>query len=179
MALPDYFKIEPGTAIIWGQPSASGVTNNLTLDALADGTAREGVYADLGATFDEEYSVQLIVETGTAPAAGARVDLYLVCADATTRAPGGLSGTDAAWPSDSSEDEWCAQLGQPTVTLIATADANTVQRTPAVIWRPSARYVYVVVDNNLGQAFRDETTATDNDSRVVLVPRRLLVQDSA
>jgi hypothetical protein len=179
MALPDYFKIEPGTAIIWGQPSATGVTKDLTLDALADGTAREGVYADLGAQFDEEYSVQLIIETGTAPAAGARADLYLVCADATTRFPAGLTGADAAWPGDSSEDEWCAQLGAPVISLIATADANTIQRTPAIIWRPAARYVCCVVDNNLGQAIRDETTATDNDSRVVLVPRRLLVQDAA
>lgn len=179
MALPDYFKIEPGTAIIWGQPSASGVTNNLTLDALADGSAREGVYADLGAQFDEEYSVQLIVETGTAPTAGTRVDLYLVCADATSRFPAGLTGTDAAWPGDGNEDEWAAQLGAPVLSLIATNDGNIIQRTPAVIWRPAARYVCCVVDNNLGQAFRDEATATNNDSRVIIVPRRLLIQDSA
>lgn len=179
MPLPDYFKIEPGTAIIWGQPGATGVTKNLTLDALADATAREGVYADLGAQFDEEYSVMVIVETGTAPAAGTRVDVYLPCTDAISRFPGGLTGADAAWPADNNEDEWALQLGAPACSLIATNDGNAIQIQAPVIWRPTARYVCCVVDNNLGQAFRDETTATDNDSRVILVPRRLLVQDAA
>lgn len=69
MPLPDYVKVEPGTAIIWGEAGASGVTLTLSLDALADGTARMGAVADLGATWDEEYSVMLVVETGTATTA--------------------------------------------------------------------------------------------------------------
>jgi hypothetical protein len=179
MALPDYFKIEPGTAVIWGEAGATGVTKTLSFDGLADGAARMGEYADLGAQFDEEYSVMLIIESGTAPTAGTRVDLYLVCTDSTARYPGGVTGSDGAWPADSNEDEWALQLGAPVVSLIATNDANTVQIQAPVIWRPAARYVVPVVDNNLGQAIRDETTATDNDSRIILVPRRLLVQDSA
>jgi len=34
-----------------------------------------------------------------------------------------------------------------------------------------------IIDNNLGQAFRDETTATDNGTRLILVPRRLVIND--
>jgi hypothetical protein len=45
-----------------------------------------------------------------------------------------------------------------------------VQRQNAVIIRPTARYVAPVIDNNLGQAIRNETTATDNDSRLILIP---------
>ena len=179
MGLPDYFKVEPGTAIIWGEAGASGVTNTLSLDALADGTARMGAVADLGAQFDEEYSVMLVVETGTAPTAGNRVDLYLVCTHGTAYYPGGVTGSDGAWPGDSNEDEWALQLGAPVVSLIATNDADTVQIQAPVIWRPAGRYVVPVVDNNLGQAIRDEATASNNDSRVILVPRRMLVQDAA
>lgn len=179
MGLPDYFKIEPGTAIIWGEAGASGVTHTLSLDALADGVARMGAVADLGAQFDEEYAVMLVIETGTAPTAGNRVDLYLPCTHSTSYYPGGVTGSDGAWPGDSNEDEWALQLGAPVVSLIATNDGNTVQIQAPVIWRPSGRYVVPVVDNNLGQAVRDETTATDNDSRVILVPRRMLVQDAA
>lgn len=179
MALPDYFRIEPGTAIVWGEAGASGVTLTLSLDALADGTARMGAVADLGANWDEEYSVMLVVETGTAPAAGTRVDLYLPCTHSASYYPGGVSGSDAAWPSNSNEDEWALQLGAPACSLLATADGNVTQVQAPVIWRPSGRYVVPVVDNNLGQAFRDQATASNNTSRVIIIPRRLLVQDTA
>lgn len=177
--LPDYFKIEPGTAIIWGEAGASGVTHTLSLDALADATARMGAVADLGANWDEEYSVMLVVETGTAPAAGTRVDLYLPCTHSASYYPGGVTGSDGAWPGDSNEDEWALQLGAPACSLLATADANVTQVQAPVIWRPSGRYVVPVVDNNLGQTIRDQATATNNTSRVILIPRRLLIQDGA
>lgn len=179
MALPDYFKIELGTAIVWGEAGASGVTLTLSLDALADGTARMGAVADLGAQWDEEYLVMLVIETGTAPTAGNRVDLYLVSTHSTSYYPAGVTGSDGAWPGDSNEDEWALQAGPPVVSLIATNDGNVVQVQAPVIWRPAGRYVVPIVDNNLGQAIRDEATATNNDSRVILVPRRLLVQDAA
>ena len=179
MALPDYFKVEPGTAIIWGENGAAGVTKVLSFDGLADGSARMGEVADLGAQFDEEYLAMLIIESGAAPTAGNRVDLYLVCTDNTARYPGGVTGSDGAWPADGSEDEWALQLGAPACSLIATNDGNVVQIQAPVIWRPVGRYVVPVIDNNLGQAIRDEATATDNDSRVILVPRRMLVQDAA
>jgi len=37
MPLPDYIKVELGTAIVWGEAGAAGVTHTLSLDALADG----------------------------------------------------------------------------------------------------------------------------------------------
>lgn len=178
MALPDYFKIEHGTAIVWGEAGATGVTKTLSLDALASTKARMGESADLGATFDAEYAVFLVVETGTAPTAGMTVELYLACSHDNSLWPGGVTGSDAAY-KDSEEDEWKKQLGAPVALLVATADGNAVQVQGPALWRPQARYVAPVVVNKLGQAFRDETTATDNDSRVILVPRRVLVQDTA
>jgi hypothetical protein len=61
--------------------------------------------------------------------------------------------------------------------LIATADTNTVLEQQPVIWRPRGRYVVAIADNNLGQAVRDEVTATDNGSRVILVPRRVVINE--
>jgi hypothetical protein len=177
MALPDTIKLTPGTAIVWGEAGATGVTLTLSLNALADATARMGAVADLGASWDMEYAVMLVVETGTAPAAGARVDLYLPCTHSTSYYPGGVTGSDGAWPSDNNEDEWALQLGAPACSLIATADGNVTQVQAAVIWRPSGRYVVPVVDNNLGQAFRDQATATDNTSRVILIPLVCTVAD--
>ena len=177
MALPDTFKVTPGTPVIWGEAGAAGVTHTLSLDALADGTARMGAVADLGAQWDMDYSVMLVVETGTAPTAGNRVDLYLPCTHSTSYYPGGVSGSDGAWPADSNEDEWALQLGAPACSLMATNDGNVTQVQAPVLWRPAGRYVVPVVDNNLGQAFRDQATASNNTSRVILTPLALQVVD--
>jgi hypothetical protein len=136
-----------------------------------------GAVADLGASYDMDYMVMLVVETGTAPTAGNRVDLYLACTHSTSYYPGGLSGSDGAWPGDSNEDEWALQLGAPVCSLIATNDGNVAQVQAPVIWRPSGRYVVPVVDNNLGQAFRDQATASNNLSRVILVPLVATITD--
>ena len=176
MALPDYVEATQGTAIIWGEAGASGVTATLSLDALANGAARMGAAVDLGASFSEEYLVYLIIETGTAPTAGNTVDLYLVSSYNNTTWPAKVTGSDGAYTLGTS-DANLRQAGPPVVSLIATNDSNTVLVQAPVIWRPRGRYVVPIVDNNLGQAIRDETTATDNDSRVILVPRRVIVND--
>lgn len=179
MALPDYRKAEHGTAVIWGEAGASGVTKTLTFEALASGSGRMGASADLGAAWDQEYYVQLVIETGTAPTAGGTVDLYLACCYDNSSWPAGVTGSDGAWPADGNEDEWALQLGLPVCQLKATNDGNTVQRQQPVIWRPAGRYVAPVVDNNMDQAVRDEVTATNNDSRIFLVPVRDFIQDTA
>jgi hypothetical protein len=169
MALPDLFKVSQGTAIVWGEAGASGVTKTLSLDALADGAARQGESADLTADWDREYLVYLVAETGTAPTAGNVVDLYLVCSHNGTDWPAKVTGSDGAYTLGTG-DANLRQAGAPVVSLFATNDANTVLRQAPVLWRPTGRYVAPIFDNNLGQAIRDETTATSNDSRVILVP---------
>lgn len=176
MALPDYVEATQGTAIIWGEAGASGVTATLSLDALANGAARMGAAVDLGANFSEEYLVYLLIETGTAPTAGNTVDLYLISSYDNSTWPAKVTGSDGSYTLGTS-DANLRQAGPPVVSLIATNDANTVLVQAPVIWRPRGRYVVPIVDNNLGQAVRDETTATDNDSRVILVPRRVIVND--
>ena len=169
MALPDSFKVSQGAAIIWGQSGATGVTNTLSLNNLADGTARQGASADLGSDWDRDYAVYLIIETGPAPTAGNTVDLYLIGSRDGSEWPAKVTGSDAAYTLGTS-DANLRQAGPAVTSLVATADANTVLRQNPVIWRPISRYVAPIVDNNLGAATRNETTATDNDSRVILVP---------
>jgi hypothetical protein len=175
MALPDYFKIQPGTAIIWGQPSAAGVTKNLTLDNLAAAAGRQGVYADLGAEFDEELGIFVVMESGTAPTAGGLIEVYFACAHASSGFwPLGVDGTDSAYTVTNK-----SQLGAPVSLVPAINSGNVLQAAPAVIWRPPGRYIAPVVINNWSQNIRNETTDTDNDSRVIAVPMRYLIQDAA
>ena len=168
MALPDHFKTDfANTQVIWGESGASGVTNTLTFEALASGSARMGAEDDLGATPPPRVKVELRIETGTAPTAGGRVDLYLAWGDDGTTYPGGVSGSDGAWPSDGNEDEHVKAL-EYVGSLVATNDGNTVQVQGPWIVPVRGRYVVPVVDNNMDQAVRDESTATDNDSRVIM-----------
>lgn len=176
MALPDKIQSTQGTPIIWGEAGASGVTHTLSLDALANGAARMGASADLGANYDNEYLVYLLVETGTAPTDATTVEVYLVCSYDNATWPAKVTGSDAAYTLGTS-DANLKQAGVPVVSLIATNDGNTVLVQAPTIWRPRGRYVVPIVDNNLGQAFRDETTATDNGSRVILVPRQAVIND--
>lgn len=178
MALPDYARTTPGTAVIWGEAGAGGVTKTLSFDALASGSGRMGASADLGATFPEYISIQLIVESGTAPTAGGTVDLYLAWSDDNSTWPAGVSGSDAAWPGDGNEDEWAKQLGAPVTSLVATNDTDTVQVQNAVVVKTHGRYVTPVVDNNMDQAIRDEATATNNGSRIRLIPHTGTFEDS-
>jgi hypothetical protein len=136
-----------------------------------------GAAVDLGASWARRYAVYLIVETGTAPTAGTTVDLYLVCSRDNTDWPAKVTGSDAAYTLGTS-DANLKQAGPPVVSLIATADANTVLQQAPVIWEPTGRYVVPICDNNLGQAFRDETTATDNGSRAIIVPLVDKVEDT-
>lgn len=176
MALPDYIEVTQGTAVVWGEAGASGVTATLSLDALANGAARMGAAVDLGADFADEYIIELRVETGTAPTAGNTVELYLLSSTDNANWPAKVTGSDGAYTLGTS-DANLRQAGSPVVTLVATNDGNTVLIQSQSIWRPRGRYVVPIVDNNLGQAFRDETTATDNGSRVILTPRRTVIND--
>src|SRR5688572_9435389 len=127
MALPDFFKIQPGTAIIWGHPSGSGVTKNLSLNNLAAAAGRQGVFADLGAEFEEGFGVFCVFESGTAPTAGGLVEVYFAVAHASSGFwPQDVDGTDKAYTVANK-----AQLGAPCALAPAIATGNILQAAPA------------------------------------------------
>jgi hypothetical protein len=173
MALPDFVKQSAGTPIVWGVNGASimgvTVTKDMSLDALANAAGRNGVWADLGADWEQAYAVWVVAETGTAPTAGNVVEVYLASSHSSSVFPGKATGTDAAYSSTPSVATNKLQLGQPFI-LVATADANTELIQNCGIWYPAARYVAPVYINSLGQALRDEATASNNTSGIVLVP---------
>ena len=176
MALPDYIQITQGTAIVWGESGASGVTAVLSLNNLASGSARQGAAVDLGANWEDEYIAILAIETGTAPTAGNTYELYLGWSFNNTTWPAKLTGSDGAYTLGTS-DANLRQIGTPAVVLVVTNDADTLLVQASGIIRPRGRYVVPMVDNNSGQATRNQATASNNLSRVYLVPRRLIIND--
>jgi len=169
MALPDFFVQQQGTPIIWGESGASGVTKALSFNNLLDGAARMGESQDLGENWDKEYIAIIMIETGSAPTAGNTVDAYLACSHNGTSWPGFVTGSNAVYALGAN-DQNLRQLGLPVISLSAANSGNVIQMQNPVIIRPTARYVSPVIDNNLGVAVRNETTATDNDSRFILIP---------
>lgn len=177
MALPDYVEITQGTAIVFGESGATGVTHAMALDALANGAARMSNSADLGADYADEYIVIVRAETGTAPTAGNTVDVYLLSSYDNTNWPAKVTGSDGSYTLGTA-DANLRQAGPPVAVLVATADGTTVLEQAPVLWRPRGRYVVAIMDNNLGQALRDETVDNkNNDSRIILIPRRVKIND--
>ena len=176
MALPDSIQITQGTAIVWGESGGSGVTAVCSLNNLANGSAQQGASVDLGANWEDEYIAVLSIETGTAPTARNTYELYLGFSHDNTVWPAKLTGSNGSYTLGTS-DANLGQIGTPAVSLSVTADANTVLTQRGSIIRPTGRYVAPLVDNNSGQATRNQATASNNLSRVYLIPRRLVIND--
>ncbi len=178
MSLPDFMKVQSGTILVFGDPGASGVTHNLGLNGCASGTAVMSASCDFGATWDEEYTAWAIIKSEASPTAGGTVDVYVPTTFSGSYWPGGVTGASGVWPADGAEDEWALQLGAPVLCLVATADTCTIQVSPPSIFRPAARYGVVVVDINWDKTIYAQGSGS-NPSRVILMPRQLLVQDAA
>lgn len=179
MALPDFFDVRLGTPwIVWGEAGATSptVTHTLSVDGLANGSARMGQAADLGENMAARYLLYILAETGTAPDARTTVDVYLQWSPDNVIWPAKVTGSDGAYTLGTS-DANLGQAGRP-FSLIATADADTVLTQDPFIITPKGRYVVPIFDNNLGKAIRDEATATNNGTRVILIPYRDVLNDT-
>ena len=178
-----------GTPLVWGQPGGtiaptptSGL--NLTLLNLANNDSREGPYADLqaGATgrTAEWYEITLILESGAQPTANSSSYLYFAeTSDLANIKPGETTDADALYLSGEAANS--AGLPNLTRTIFfrhrATANLRLVQA--PILWRFAGRYIAPIVYNASGAAFRNNTTATDHASRVVVTPIYPVIQDTA
>ena len=176
MPLPDYIQITQGTAIVWGESGATGVTAVCSLNNLANAAAQQGASVDLGANWEDEFIAVLAIETGTAPTAGNTYELYFGWSHDNTNWPAKMTGSNGSYTLGTS-DANLRQIGTPAVSLVVTNDGNTLLVQAGNIVRPRGRYVAPLVDNNSGQGTRNQTTASNNLSRVYLIPRRLVVND--
>jgi hypothetical protein len=177
MALPDYFKakVDYSSAFVWGPSGATGgsitVTNAMNLDALASASARQGVYADLGSgEYYDEWVLWAMVETGTSPTAGAGIDIYLAWSPFTGTFPGRAAGTDSSYSASRDNLDYVTSIR-------AEAVSNTVIQGIPTLVRPKGRYVCPVLYNGSGQAIRNQTTDSDNLSRIILMPKQALIAD--
>ena len=172
MADTAFFKRRLGTVHIWGQPGgtiAPVPTLDLTLRNLGNNVSRQGPFLDLGADWYREWEVAFILETGTAPGANVAAYLYFASTyNVTDVVPGGLSNSDADFQTTQADNnEHLPQLSL-VHCLRATQDGNIRQIQDTVLWVPPARHVAPVVYNRLGVALRNNATATDHASRVIL-----------
>src|SRR4051812_38996299 len=86
-----------GTAKVWKN---SGGDYAITLNALANNAARQGVKGDLGALRADDWMMNCEFEWSVAPTAGSVVEVYWSPspnATAGTQNDGGASGADAAY----------------------------------------------------------------------------------
>jgi len=144
-------------------------TDQLLLENIANGAARQSAKADLGATRAPLYAVRVGIEFQTAPTAGNLVEFYWsssFSATGGTGNDGGAGGSDAAYKAGE-EDEWKKQL-MFLGALVATNDGNTTPQYQTVgYFTPPHRYGQVIVVNKSGQSLN---TADANEMFVALVP---------
>lgn len=168
--------VKNGTPIVWadiggdfGDAPIAG-TVQITLAALADAAARQGVKVDLGATRADRFDVFLIIEEDVAPVSGDGVELHWAPSPsgvAGTANPGGVSGTDAAYTGtagDSIADslKQCQLIGK----IPCTSDADTVIQQKSWSYSPTARYGSPIVFNESGQAFEGD----DVEMSIIFIP---------
>lgn len=173
MALPDYFKVEPGTSVVWGHNGGSGVTLDLSFNNLAAAAGQQGAVADLGTKWDEWHALLLLVESGTAPTANGLFEAYLAFAMASSgQWPQDIDGTNKAYTV-----AYKPQLGSPYAQVVAVNVGNVVQAAPMTLLRPPGRYVSPVVVNNWSQNVRNQGTPANNLSRLILGPAKYFIEE--
>lgn len=178
ISLPDYFKVEPGTAKTL---ASSGGTAAITLASLANGNgtstgARQAATLDLGANWAQEWRVDTEFELAATPTAGYPIHLYGSYGNASGAGKGNTSGSDAAYTGYSNNIDAAAQyhlefLGDHACTTQAT---TTVQKGGGFTIFPKGRYLNVVVDNRSGAAFH----SSDANCLIRFTPLEQVVQEA-
>lgn len=159
--------VKMGTPICWADATDYSATNSgiarthqIDLTSLADGAARQGAKADLGATRAAAYAVKVCIEFNAAPKAGNKVEFYWSSSYSGTAGTGNdggaaTTGADAAWaPGGGAEadiDEFKRQLILIGV-LPLTADAAPQVATINPAFCPPTQYGSLIVKNDSGVA---------------------------
>jgi len=143
--------VKHGTNLVWKN---AGGDYAITLATLLDDTGRNGVKADLGATFAAQYAVTVELNMDIAPTAGGCIEIWWAPSYDNTTFPGGATGTDAAYKAGE-VDEWKKQL-LLIGCLVVTNDADTAVQTQVFVFSPPARYGAPVVINKSGQSLEGD-----------------------
>lgn len=178
VALPDYLKMEPGTA---KTIKASAGDAAISLASLANGNgtttgARQAATLDLGAQWAQWWRVDTEFELAATPTDKALIHIYGSFQNASGAGTGNTSGSDASYTGYSSNNLSSLQnhlwyLGDHVCTVQATP---TVQDGRGFLLFPKGRYLNVVVYNASGAAFH----SSDTNCVIRLTPLEQRVQDT-
>jgi hypothetical protein len=175
MALPDYFRVQNGTAKV---VKNSGGDAAITLASLANAAARQAVKLDLGATRADFWEVKATFEIAATPTAGNTIDLYWApssSATAGTDNPGNTTGTDASYAGYSSNLTATLPQLQFIGSFVCTAQATaTVQAATVGRFQPAQRYGNLVVMNNSAASLH----STETNQAITLMPIEGTVEDT-
>jgi hypothetical protein len=153
--------VKQGTDKVWKN---AGGDYAISLASLAVDAGRNGVKADLGATFASRYAVTVEINMDVAPTAGKCIEIYWAPSHDNSTFPGGATGTDAAYKAGE-EDEWKKQL-LLIGCLVSTNDADAVVQTQVLMFSPPARYGAPVVINKADQALEGD----EDSHQITLTP---------
>ncbi len=172
MALPDYFKVEPGTAKTIKSSSGDAA---ITLTSVANAAARQAATLDLGANWARRWRLEVEYELAATPTAGNTISHLGSWQNASGGGQGNTSGSDAAYTGYSSNIDASIKQLEFLGDFVCTAQATaTVQKGLVGVIVPKARYLNLVVYNNSGAAFHSSAT----NIVIRLTPLEDLVQDA-
>lgn len=176
MALPDTFKVQPGTAKVIRNTGGDAV---ITLASLANGNgtsagARQAVSLDLGAKWARWWRIDASFEIAATPTAGNTINLYGSFANASGAGQGGTSGTDAAYTGYANNIDAAAKHLEFLGAHVCTADTTAVVQASNVgKFFPSGRFLNLVVDNRSGAALH----STETNQFITLTPLEESIED--
>lgn len=177
MALPDFFKVSPGTA---KTIKASGGDAAITVASLANGNGtsaggRQAATLDLGANWAQRWRMDVDREIAATPTAGNAINFFGSYGNATGAGRGNTSGSDAAYTGYSNNIDAAVKQLEFLGAHICTAQATTtVQKSMVGIIFPKGRYLNLVEDNRSGAAYH----STDTNQVITLTPLEESVEDT-
>lgn len=175
MALPDFFKVQPGTAkTIKNSGGDAAITFAPSGTGLANGAFRQSATLDLGANWSRLWRIDTDFELAATPTAGNAINLYGSFSNATGAGAGNTSGSDAAYTGYSSNAAAAVKQLEFLGSHICTTQATTtVQKARPGVFMPKGRYLNIVVENASGAAFH----TTDTNQVITLTPLEEAVYD--
>lgn len=177
MPLPDFFKIQPATALVFRKTGGNAAITFASL-ANSNGTstgAAQSVTLDLGSNWARLWRLGTEFEFATAPTAGNVVDIFASFFNTTGLGVGNTSGSDAGYTGYANNIDAALRhltfLGSHVCTTQAT---STVQRANSGVFMPTGQYMNLVVVNRSGVAFH----SSESNQLVRITPLLDVVTDT-
>jgi hypothetical protein len=177
VALPDFFKVSPGTA---KTIKASGGDAAITVASLANGNGtsaggRQAATLDLGANWAQRWRMDVDRELAATPTAGNAINFFGSYGNATGAGRGNTSGSDAAYTGYSNNIDAATKQLEFLGSHICTSQAtSTVQKSMIGIIFPKGRYLNLVEDNRSGAAYH----STNTNQVITLTPLEESIEDT-